>query len=39
MSFSAKELSPMADHYLAAHREELMVKARPLAVEILIKRR
>jgi hypothetical protein len=37
--FTASELSLMADDYLAEHRDELMAKARPLAEEILTKRR
>jgi hypothetical protein len=37
--FSAKELSLLAEDYLAKHREELMAKAKVCAEEILTKRR
>jgi len=37
--FTARELSPMAEDYLAQHREELIAKAKVLAEEILAKRR
>jgi len=37
--FSAKELSPLAEDYLAQHREELMAKPKVMAEEILAKRR
>jgi hypothetical protein len=36
--FSAKELSLLADDYLAEHRDELMAKAKVVAEEILRKR-